>query len=226
MAIEFTPFLVSLRLSFTVTALVMAVAMPVAYRLAFSRSRWKFIAESVLTLPLVMPPTVLGFYMLLAFSRNSPPGRIFSDTLGLPLVFSFSGIVAVSCIYSFPFALQPLKAGFESLDRAIIEASYTLGKSKLETFVSVVLPNIRPSLVTAVAMCFAHTMGEFGAILMIGGNIPGVTRVASIAVYDKVEQLDYFPAHVYSVLLLALGISVLMVVHHVNRRRGERHDTY
>ena len=216
MRIEFTPFLISLKLALIVTVILVISALPAAYYLAFKKTKWKIIAESVLTLPLIMPPTVLGFYLLLIFSRGSFIGRFFTDTLGLPLVFSFSGIVVASCIYSFPFALQPLKAGLESMDRAIIDASYTLGKSKLKTFIHIVLPNIRPSLITAVAICFAHTMGEFGAILMIGGNIPGVTRVASIAVYDKVEQLDYISAHIYSVALLTAGICVLLIVNFAN----------
>jgi molybdate transport system permease protein len=216
---EFTSFLVSLKLSVFVTILLIFVTLPVAYYFAFSKTKIKIIAETLLTLPLVMPPTVLGFYLLLLFSRNSVIGKFFDQTLGLPLVFSFAGIAAASFIYSFPFAFQPLKAGFESFDNTIIEASYTLGKSRLSTFIHVVLPGIRPSLITAVSMCFAHTMGEFGAVLMIGGNIPGVTRVASIAVYDKVEQLDFMSAHIYSFLLLAIGFSILLVVNYVNRKR-------
>jgi molybdate transport system permease protein len=216
---EFAPFLVSLKLSVIVTALLTAVTLPVSCYFAFSKTKIKIFAESLLTIPLVMPPTVLGFYLLILFSRNSIVGRFFSETLGLPLVFSFSGIVVASCVYSFPFVFQPLKAGFESFDHTLIEASYTLGKSRFETFISVVLPGIRPSLITAVSMCFAHTMGEFGAVLMIGGNIPGVTRVASIAVYDKVEQLDYMSAHVYSIVLLALSFAILLTVNYVNRKR-------
>lgn len=222
MRIEIAPFIVSLKLSLIVTGLLMIVALPLAYYLAFSKTKWKIIAESLLTLPLVMPPTVLGFYLLLAFSPASAVGRFFADTLGLPLVFSFTGIVLASCIYSFPFALQPLKAGIESMDHTLIDASDTLGKSRFRTFVSVVLPDIKPSLITAVAMCFAHTMGEFGTILMIGGNIPGVTRVASIAVYDKVEQLDYLSAHVYAAVLLVVGVSVLLLVHYINWKTSQR----
>jgi molybdate transport system permease protein len=197
----------------------MAAALPISYYFAFSKTKIKIFAESLLTIPLVMPPTVLGFYLLLLFSRNSVVGRFFSETLGLPLVFSFAGIVVASCVYSFPFVFQPLKAGFESFDHTLIEASYTLGKSRFSTIKSVVLPGIRPSLITAVSMCFAHTMGEFGAVLMIGGNIPGVTRVASIAVYDKVEQLDYMSAHVYSLVLLALSFAILLTVNYVNRKK-------
>jgi molybdate transport system permease protein len=216
---ELTPFFVSLKLSLIVTALLIIVTLPVSYCFAFSKTKIKIIAEALLTLPLVMPPTVLGFYLLLLFSRNCVVGKFFDQTLGLPLVFSFTGIVVASFIYSFPFAFQPLKAGFESLDPTIIEASYTLGKSRFSTFVHVVLPSIRPSLITAISMCFAHTMGEFGAVLMIGGNIPGVTRVASIAVYDKVEQLDFVSAHIHSLLLLAVGFSILILVNYVNQKR-------
>lgn len=222
MNIEIVPFIVSIKLSLLVTVILMAVALPAAYLVAFTRSKRKIVLETVLTLPLVMPPTVLGFYLLLVFSRNSSIGRFFADTAGIPLVFSFTGIVLASCVYSFPFAFQPLKAGIESLDRSLIDASDTLGKSRLRTFISVVLPNIKPSLITAVAMCFAHTMGEFGTILMIGGNIPGVTRVASIAVYDKVERLDFVSAHIYSIVLLAIGVSILLLVHYVNWRTSAR----
>lgn len=216
---EFSSFIVSLKLASIVTILLIIVTLPVAYYFAFTKTKLKIIAETFLTLPLVMPPTVLGFYLLILFSRNSPVGKFFAQTLGLPLVFSFAGIAVASFVYSFPFAFQPLKAGFESFDHSLIEASYTLGKSRFSTFVHVVLPSIRPSLITAVSMCFAHTLGEFGAVLMIGGNIPGVTRVASIAVYDKVEQLDFVAAHVYSFILLAVGFSILLVVNYVNQRR-------
>ncbi len=219
MGIELTPFFISLKLALIVTALLLVIALPVAYFVSCSKSRWKIVAESILTIPFVMPPTVLGFYCLIVFSRNSAIGKFFDQTFGLPLVFSFAGIVAASCIYSFPFVFQPLKAGFESFDHTLTEASYTLGKSRLRTLASVILPGIRPSIITAVSMCFAHTMGEFGAILMIGGNIPGVTRVASIAVYDKVEQLDFASAHVYSAMLLGLSFSILLVVNYVNRKR-------
>ena len=216
---DFTPFLISLKLSIIVTTLLIVITLPVSYYFAFSKNRINIAVESLLTIPLVMPPTVLGFYLLLLFSRNSIIGKFFSDTLGLPLVFSFAGIALASCVYSFPFVFQPLKAGFESFDRTMIEASYTLGKSRFSTFISVVLPGIRPSLITAVSMCFAHTMGEFGAVLMIGGNIPGVTRVASIAVYDKVEQLDYMSAHLYSLILLILSFAILITVNYVNQKR-------
>jgi len=217
---DFTPFFISLKLSVIVTTLLIVITLPVSYYFAFSKTKIKIAAESLLTMPLVMPPTVLGFYLLLLFSRNSIVGRFFSETLGLPLVFSFAGIAVASCVYSFPFVFQPLKAGFESFDRTLIDASYTLGKSRFSTFVSVVLPGIRPSLITAVSMCFAHTMGEFGAVLMIGGNIPGVTRVASIAVYDKVEQLDYLSAHIYSLILLVLSFAILLAVNFVNQKKA------
>jgi molybdate transport system permease protein len=216
---DFNSFLVSLKLSVVVTVTLMLVTLPVAYCVAFSRTKFKTVIETALTLPLVMPPTVLGFYLLILFSRNSVVGRFFDHTLGLPLVFSFAGIAAASFIYSFPFAFQPLKAGFESFDHSLIEASYTLGKSRFATFVRVILPGIRPSFITAISMCFAHTMGEFGAVLMIGGNIPGVTRVASIAVYDKVEQLDFVSAHIYSFILLAIGFCILLTVNYVNQKR-------
>lgn len=216
---EWAPFYISLKLSLVVTALLLLAGLPAAYYVAGLNSKAKPALETLLALPLVMPPTVLGFYLLLLFSPHSPVGKFFSESLGLPLVFSFTGIAAASFIYSFPFVFQPLKAGFESVDRTLIDASYTLGKSRRETILRVVLPAIRPSLITAVSMSFAHTMGEFGAVLMIGGNIPGVTRVASIAVYDKVEQLEYVSAHMYSLVLLSVGFLILLGVHYVNRRR-------
>lgn len=217
---DLAPFLVSLKLSVIVTALLLVVGLPTAYALAFSRMRGKIIIETILTLPLVLPPTVLGFYLLILFSPHGPVGGFFDRTLGVPLVFSFPGIVLASFVYSFPFVFQPLKAGFESVDRTIIDASSTLGKTRAETFLRVIVPAIRPSIITATAMSFGHTMGEFGAVLMIGGNIPGVTRVASIAVYDKVEQLDFVSAHVYALALLAVGFCVLFAVQYVNRRRS------
>ena len=216
---DFTSFYVSLKLSFIVTVILVIVTLPIAFYFAFSKTKFKIAIETLLTMPLVMPPTVLGFYLLLLFSKNSVIGKFFDQTLGMPLVFSFAGITIASLVYSFPFVFQPLKAGFESLDRSIIDASYTLGKSKFATFIHVVLPSIRPSIITAISMCFAHTMGEFGAVLMIGGNIPGVTRVASIAVYDKVEQLDFYSAHIYSFLLLAIGFCILLTVNYVNQKR-------
>lgn len=221
---ELAPFLVSIKLSLFVTAVLIVFVLPVAYYFAFSKTKSKIIFESILSLPLVMPPTVLGFYMLMLFSRNSIIGKFFSDIIGIPLVFSFAGIAAASCVYSFPFVFQPLKAGFESVDRTLIEASYTLGKSRFQTFLHVLLPNVRPSIITAVSMCFAHTMGEFGAVFMIGGNIPGVTRVASIAVYDKVEQLDFMSAHIYSIVLLIIGFSILIVVNYATRKKRMAHD--
>lgn len=217
---DFSPFLVSLKLAAVVTALLLIVGLPTAYVLAFKRVPGRTVIETILTLPLVLPPTVLGFYLLVLLSPNSAVGGFFERMFGMPLVFSFPGIVIASFIYSFPFVFQPLTAGFQSVDRNIIEASATLGKTQLETVLRVIVPAIRPSIITATAMSFGHTIGEFGTVLMIGGNIPGVTRVASIAVYDKVEQLDFMSAHWYALALLAVGFCVLFAVHYVNRPRS------
>jgi molybdate ABC transporter, permease protein len=218
MPVDLMPFYISIKLAVIVTSILLCVTLPVAWHLSFGRVRARTLVETILSLPMVMPPTVLGFYLLLAFSRATPTGRLLNEVFDIQLAFSFPGIVVASCIYSFPFALQPLKAGFDSLDRSLIEASYTLGKSPLRTFMSVVLPGIAPSVFAAAALCFAHTMGEFGTVLMIGGNIPGVTRVASIALYDKVEQLEYLPAHVYSFTLLVMSFLFLFAFNYTHRR--------
>jgi molybdate transport system permease protein len=216
--IDFEPFLISLKLSFVVSFTLLIIAMPIAILLANTKSKLKPIFESLFALPIVLPPTVLGFYILVALSESSPVGGFLKEYFDISLLFSFEGLIVASCIYSFPFMLQPIQAGLESLDRSIIEASYTLGKSKLKTLIFVTIPAIKPSLITATVISFAHTMGEFGVVLMVGGNISGESKVASIAIYDSVENLDYTEAHIYSIILVITSFIVLFSVYFINKR--------
>lgn len=220
--INFTPFFISLKLASATTAILFMAAFPVAYLLAYKKFSGKFILESVLTLPIIMPPTVLGFYLLILMSPHSSTGRFISKITGTGILFSFSGIVAASCVAAFPYMLLPLKNGLESIDRSFIEASYTLGKGKLETLVRIIVPNIRPYIISAPITTFAHTIGAFGVVLMIGGNIPGVTKVASIEIYELVEEMNYREAHIYSMILLAISLSVLTAVNFMNSGREKK----
>jgi molybdate transport system permease protein len=210
--------LLSLRLATTVSAILLLIALPVAYWLAFTKWRGKFLLESVVALPLVLPPTVLGFYALIAMGPRGPLGKVWESLFGHSLAFTFEGLVLASLLYSFPFAVQPLLASFESLDRRLLDASSVLGASRWRTFARVIVPLSWPGLVTAVVFSFAHTLGEFGVVLMVGGNLPGVTRTASIDIYDRVQALDYAGAHEMALLLLVIAFVVLSIVYGVNRR--------
>jgi len=195
----------------TITTIVLIViGLPFAYGLSRWKSPFKIIIESLVALPLVLPPTVLGFYLLLAFSPQSVLGKWLEAQFDLRLVFSFTGLVLGSVIYSFPFMIRPIQIGFERLPTHLWEASFILGKSHWTTFWKVLMPNIRPALLNAIVLSFAHTVGEFGVILMLGGNIPGKTRVASIAIYDKVEGLEYDAAGQYAFILLIFSFSMLL----------------
>lgn len=216
--IDWAPIILSLKLAAVVTLLLFFITFPLAWFLAHTRSRIKPLIEALTALPIVLPPTVLGFYLLLLFSRESALGIYLNDTLGLELLFSFEGLVIASLIYSFPFMLQPLQSGVESLPKNLVEASYTLGKGRLATLRHVILPNIRPAIITGAVITFAHTLGEFGVVLMVGGNIDGVTKVASIAIYDHVEALEYTQAHIYSGVLVALSFLILLSVYIYNRQ--------
>ena len=211
--IDWSPIILTLQLALVTTVILLVIGIPLAYWLANSRSRLKPIAEAVVSLPLVLPPTVLGFYLLIVFSPNNALGGFFSESLGIELAFSFTGLVIGSVIYSLPFMVQPLQAGFSALPPSITEAAYSLGKSKRKTLFKVALPNIKPSILTGTVLAFAHTVGEFGVVLMIGGNIPNETRVVSIAIYDEVESLNYGNAHLYSAILLAVTFTILLVVY-------------
>ncbi len=210
--------LLTLELATVTTIFLLLIGIPIAYALATIRWRFKPVLEAMVSLPLVLPPTVLGFYLLVAFGPNSWLGAWLDQTFDFRLVFSFTGLVVGSIIYSLPFMVQPVQAGLESLPPNLAEASYMLGKSKLETFFKVLLPNIKTSLLTGVVLAFAHTVGEFGVILMIGGNIPGETRVASIAIYDEVEALNYQTANNYAAVLLVFSFLILLIVYTFNRR--------
>ncbi|WP_026464566.1 molybdate ABC transporter permease subunit [Adhaeribacter aquaticus] len=218
MALDWQPIWLTLQLATVTTALLLIIGIPVALWLANATSRFKPVVEAIISLPLVLPPSVLGFYLLLAFSPSRALGKFLSENFDLQLVFSFAGLVVGSIIYSLPFMVQPVQAGLEAIPSSLKEASYTLGKSKLETLLKVILPNIKPSLLTGMVLSFAHTIGEFGLVLMIGGNIPDQTRVVSIAIYHEVETLDYASAHIYSFILLILAFSILLSVYLLNKR--------
>lgn len=212
---NWTPILLTFRLALVTTALLLLVSLPLAYWLAHTRSRLKPIAETLVSMPLVLPPTVLGFYLLLALSPQYALGSLL-DKIGLRLIFSFEGLVVASMLYSLPFMVQPIQAGFSNLPASLSEAAYTMGKSKFTTLWRVLLPNLRPSLLTGIVLAFAHTIGEFGVVLMIGGNIPGKTKVASIAIYDEVEALNYAAANAYSLFLLVVSFLILLAVYTIN----------
>lgn len=215
---DWGPIILTLKLASVTTILLMLIAVPLANWLANSKSRLKPALEALISLPLVLPPTVLGFYLLLAFSPNNSFGEWLDQWLGLQLIFSFEGLVFASIIYSLPFMVHPIQSGLTNLPSSLKEASYVLGKSKFQTLTKVLLPNIKPAILTGIVLSFAHTMGEFGVVLMIGGNIPGQTKVASIAIYDEVESLNYGTAHQYSLILLGITFLILLMVYSLNRR--------
>jgi molybdate transport system permease protein len=210
------PLLLTFKLALVTTIILLLVAIPLSYWLAYSRARIKPIVETLVSMPLVLPPTVLGFYFLIAFSPRNAFGNFLDEWLGLQLVFSFPGLVLASILYSLPFMVHPIQAGLSSLPASLREASYVMGNSKLRTLRRVLLPNIRPALLTGIVLSFAHTVGEFGVVLMIGGNIPGRTRVASIAIYDEVEALNYGAANFYSAILFIATFMILLLVYLVN----------
>ena len=208
----------SLELAGCVAAILLVIGMPVAYELAFSNWRGKFLLEAVVALPLVLPPTVLGFYALLAMGPRGPLGKLWMALFGRGLAFTFTGLVLASVVYSFPFAVQPLMVSFEGIDRKLLGASALLGAGKWRTFRCIILPLSLPGVVTALVLSFAHTLGEFGVVLMVGGNLAGVTRTVSIDIYDRVQTLEYGDANRLALLLLAIAFAVLCLVYAVNRR--------
>jgi molybdate transport system permease protein len=212
----------SVRLALCVSAILFAIGMPLAYWLAYSRWRGKFLVESVVALPLVLPPTVLGFYLLVAMGPRGPLGKLWQELFGHGLAFTFTGLIVASVLYSLPFAVQPLVASFEGVDRKLLDASAVLGANALRTFRRVVLPMSIPGVLTALVLSFAHTLGEFGVVLMVGGNLPGITRTVSIDIYDHVQSLEYADANRMAVILLVFSFAVLSVVYGVNRRVGRR----
>ena len=217
MSIDWQAFGLTIELACIVSAVLFVVGLPLAYWIAFSRWRWKFLVEALVAMPIVLPPTVLGFYLLLALGSRSPLGRWWQSLTGHTLAFTFTGLVIGSILYSLPFAVQPFAAAFSLVDRKLLAASATLGASPLRTFCRIVVPMSVPGLVTGIALAFAHTMGEFGVVLMVGGNIPGVTRTVSISIYDQVEASNYAAANGIAVLLLIFCFGVLAVVYGMHR---------
>ncbi|RPJ60183.1 MAG: molybdate ABC transporter permease subunit [Acidobacteria bacterium] len=210
----------SLKLASATTLILLILGLPLASWLAFSKWRWKFLLESVVALPLVLPPTVLGFYVLTAMGPRSPLGHWYAELVGSPLPFSFEGLVVASVLYSLPFAVQPMSSSFAGVDRNLVEVSWTLGVSRLATFFRLILPSARNGVVTGLVLAFAHTLGEFGVVLMVGGNIEGVTRTVSIDIYDRVQELDYAAASRTSLVLLIFSFTVLALVYWLNRNSG------
>ncbi len=215
--IEWGPIVLTFQLALVTTVLLLIVSIPLAYWLSETKSRIKPVLETLVSMPLVLPPTVLGFYLLVAFSPSNAFGEWLDQNFGIQLVFSFEGLVVASMIYSLPFMVQPIQSGLAALPSSLREASYIMGKSRMTTLFKILLPNIRPALLTGIVLAFAHTIGEFGVVLMIGGNIPDKTRVASIAIYDKVESLDYAAANAYSIFLFVVCFSILLLVYTINR---------
>ena len=219
---NFEPFFLSFKLAAITTLILFCIALPLAWYLSQTRSLTKPFLETLTALPIVLPPSVLGFYLLWALSPDAAIGAFFEEHFGIKLVFSFSGLVVASCFYSLPFMVQPLQNGFESLNPHMIEASYIAGKSRLQTLFFVALPNMKPALLTALIITFAHTVGEFGVVLMVGGSIPGETKVASVAIYEMVETMEYGTAHIYSAIMLALSFVVLLSVYFFNAMQKRR----
>lgn len=210
------PLILTFELALVTTIILFVIAIPIAYKLSKSSSRLKPVIEALVSMPLVLPPTVLGFYFLIAFSPNNFFGSWLENWLGIKLIFSFAGLVFASVLYSLPFMVHPIQAGLSSIPKSITEAAFTIGKSKWQTLLKIQLPQIKPALLTGIVLSFAHTIGEFGVVLMIGGNIPGKTKVASIAIYDEVEALNYGAANQYSLILFAITFCVLLLVYLLN----------
>ena len=215
---NWTAINVTFQLATLTAFILLMVGLPIAYWLTFSRRRWKFVIESVVALPLVLPPTVLGFYILVAIGPHSPIGRLYTDLIGHPLPFTFEGLLLASVLYSLPFAVQPFASAFDQVDRRVLEASWTLGVSRLATFFRLMLPLSSAGVVTGFVLSFAHTLGEFGVVLMVGGNIEGETRTVSIDIYDEVQALNYAGAAKTALFLLVISYAVLLTVYAMNRK--------
>ena len=211
MEIDFTPFLISLKLAFWTTLILFFISVPLGYFVGNMKGKLKPFLEAIFALPIVLPPTVLGYYLLIGLSG-----------IDKNLVFSFEGILIASIFYSFPFMFQPIQSAIENFDKNLIEASYILKKTKLETLFYVILPNIKPALFSAIIITFAHTVGEFGVVLMVGGSIPGSTKVASVAIYEMVETLDYQNAHIYSAIMVGISFLVLVGVYLFNQKHNKK----
>jgi molybdate transport system permease protein len=215
---DWTAIALSLRLAALVSLVLLVIGIPIAYWLTFSRWRWKFLVESIVALPLVLPPTVLGFYVLVALGSRSPVGRLWMAWTGHGLAFTFEALVAASILYSLPFGVQPIAASFAHIDRTLLEASAILGAGRLRTFGRIVLPLSLPGVIAGAVLTFAHTLGEFGVVLMVGGNLPGVTRTVSIAIYDDVQSLNLTAAHQTALVLLLFSFAALSLVYALMRK--------
>jgi molybdate transport system permease protein len=218
MSYDWQPIWLTLKLAVTTTIILLCIGIPFSWWLAQTRIRFKPAIEALVSMPLVLPPSVLGFYLLLAFSPEHWFGKWLDRALGLHLAFSFKGLVLASVIFSFPFLVHPIQAAFQNMPATLMEAAYVLGKSKWQTFFRVIVPNIKPALLSGTVLAFAHTLGEFGVVLMIGGNLPNETRVASIAIYDEVESLNYAAANFYAGTLFLISFCILLVVYVSNRK--------
>jgi len=218
---DYSPLILSAKLALVATGLLLVLALPLTHGLTFARFKGKFLVEALVGLPLVLPPTVIGFYLLVAMGPDGGLGRLAQMVSGRPLVFTFAGMIVASMIHTLPYAMQPLKTAFERLDRRLLETAYVLGLSPVAAFFRVVLPNTMNGLAAAAVLAFAHCMGEFGVVLMVGGSIPGETRVASIAIYEYVETLRYQEAWQLSLALVLISYLVLLAVTFLNR--GERY---
>ena len=206
------------ELAAVTTLILLLLGIPLGYFLSQTKSKIKPVIETLVSMPLVLPPSVLGFYLLLAFSPKNSFASWLEETFDLRLVFSFEGLIIASVIFSLPFMVHPIQSGFSSLSKSLKEASFILGKSRLETLFYVLLPNIKPSLLTGIVISFAHTVGEFGVVLMIGGNIAGETKLASIAIYDEVEALNYDLANQYAFTLFIISFVILLFVYMINKK--------
>ena len=216
--------LITFQLATITTIILLIIGIPLAFYISETKSKLKPIYETFISMPLVLPPTVLGFYLLISLSPESVLGAWLENTFNLRLVFSFAGLVLGSVIYSLPFMVHPLQSGFENLPKSYSEVAATLGKTKFQTLIKVLLPNIKPALLTGIVLSFAHTVGEFGVVLMLGGNIPGETKVASIAIYDEVEGLNYAIANQYALVLFLFSFFVLLLVYGINGRGIKTND--
>jgi molybdate transport system permease protein len=218
MSYDWQPLFLTLKLAMVTTVILTVIGIPLGYWLAYGRFRAKPAVEALVAMPLVLPPSVLGFYLLLAFSPKNVFGRFLDETFGLRLVFSFEGLVVASVLFSLPFMVHPVQSGFQNLPSSLTEAAYTLGLSRRKTLIRILLPNIKTALFSGIILSFAHTIGEFGVVLMVGGSIPGVTKVASIAIYEKVESLDHAAANFYAAVLFAISFTILLAVSFLNKR--------
>ena len=216
--IDLDPLWLTAKLATVTTLILLVISLPLCYWLAYSKFKFKAIIEAIISLPLVLPPSVLGFYLLIAFSPSGTFGKFLSDHFDLHLIFSFQGLVIASVLYSLPFMVNPIQSGLKNLPLSLQEASFTLGKSSFTTLVKILLPNIKASVLTGIVMTFAHTIGEFGVVLMVGGSIPNETKVVSIAVYDEVQSMNYHNANVYAGILFAFTFSILLAVYLINNK--------